>query len=54
MKQLIEFLKQQAQEKDRELRQRDLEVEQVKQASDFKLRAARQERNQMKEAIIGM
>ena len=54
MKQLVEYLKQQALEKDRELGLRDKEILKIQQASELKLRAARQERSQMTEAILGM
>ena len=54
MKKLVELLKRQALEKDAELNRKDREIDQIKQGFEIKQRAARQERSQMKEAILSM
>ena len=54
MKHLVDFLKSQLQDKDKDLAKKDEEIVRVQQAHDFKLRAARQERTEMKEAILTM
>ena len=54
MQQLVKYLKQEAIDKDKMLRDKEDQIASLQQAGEFKLRASRQERNQMKQTILNL